>query len=180
MNTLLRARQKAESAAIHDPHHDALTLLPNRRLMQDRLTVALSTAERQNSQFAVLSLDLDGFRQVNDQFGHDVGDALLVEVAGRLKRLVRAQDTVARMGGDEFIVTLSALRDVAEVHSVVQRIIETVSAPYICSARQLSIGTSVGVALYPRDGRNERELLKVADNRLYAAKASRATGAHRA
>jgi diguanylate cyclase (GGDEF)-like protein len=172
LKRLSLARQRAETAAIHEAHHDALTGLPNRRLLHDRMAIALARAEREQLQLALLSMDLDGFKHVNDTYGHDAGDELLKQVSGRLAKLVRSHDTAARMGGDEFVLELFPVRDISEVNRVSARVAETLSAPYQIGGHQLTIGTSIGVALYPRDGANEEQLMKRADLALYAAKKS--------
>jgi diguanylate cyclase (GGDEF)-like protein len=152
-------------------HNDPLTGLPNRVLFQDRIQQALAMLDRDVG-FAVLCLDLDRFKVVNDTLGHPVGDILLRKVAERLRSCVRDGDTVARLGGDEFAIILLRMTDPAAVDKFAARIIETVSASYDIDGHQLNIGTSIGIALAPEDGANASVLLKNADTALYGAKAN--------
>ena len=152
-------------------HHDPLTRLPNRVLFHDRVQQALAQVDR-GARFAVLCLDLDRFKAVNDTLGHPIGDGLLRQVAERLQACVREGDTVARLGGDEFAIVLLNAGEPAEVERLAARIIEVVSAGYEVDGHQVSIGTSIGVALAPADGATAHELLKNADTALYGAKAN--------
>jgi diguanylate cyclase (GGDEF)-like protein len=161
----VESRRDAE-LALHDP----LTGLPNRRLLLDRLAHALTVARRQRTETAVLFLDLDGFKAVNDSFGHDVGDALLEAVAERLAKGRRSSDTVARIAGDEFVVVLDHLRDARDVEQVAREIIDALSRPYALGSTTARIGTSVGWAVYPHDGLEAAVLMRRADTALYAAK----------
>lgn len=151
-------------------YHDQLTGLANRRLLHDRLYQAISNALRHNTQIAVIYLDLDHFKDVNDSLGHLVGDALLQVVAGRLLACTRAEDTLARMGGDEFVLMLCGLDDMANAVSVVEKIMYELSLPIIIGNEDLRITPSLGVCLFPQDGRDVQELLKFADTALYQAK----------
>ena len=151
-------------------HHDPLTRLPNRVLFHDRVQQALSRGRREAC-CAVLCLDLDRFKAVNDTLGHPVGDGLLREVAGRLQGCVRDGDTVARLGGDEFAIVLPDVAAPAEIDRLCARIIEAVGAGYEVEGHQIGIGTSIGVSLAPRDGTTSHELLRNADTALYGAKA---------
>ncbi|HYC44012.1 MAG TPA: diguanylate cyclase [Burkholderiales bacterium] len=168
-HSLAKARAAAEAAAVHLAHHDALTGLPNRRLLDDRLTLALARARRHGTSMAVLCLDLDGFKKVNDTHGHAVGDELLKQVAQRLRDTLRAADTVARTGGDEFVVALPDA-DGAGAAQTAGKIIAAVSKSYELSAGTASIGTSIGISIHPKHGATTEELLKKADDALYAAK----------
>nr|WP_294514427.1 EAL domain-containing protein [uncultured Rhodopila sp.] len=152
-------------------HHDPLTRLPNRILFHDRIQQALARVDRGHG-FAVLCLDLDRFKMVNDTLGHPIGDVLLRQVAERLQACVREGDSVARLGGDEFAVILLNLDDPAAVDALATRIIEVVSTGYEVEGHQISIGTSIGMALSPADGTAPYELLKKADTALYGAKAN--------
>nr|WP_294529579.1 EAL domain-containing protein [uncultured Rhodopila sp.] len=152
-------------------HHDPLTRLPNRVLFHDRIQQALARVDRGHG-FAVLCLDLDRFKMVNDTLGHPIGDALLRQVAERLQACVREGDSVARLGGDEFAVIMLNLDDPAVVDALATRIIEVVGAGYEIEGHQISIGTSIGMALSPVDGTAPYELLKKADTALYGAKAN--------
>ncbi len=155
-----------ESLALTDP----LTGLANRRLLADRLSMALVHARRNKSAMAVVYLDLDGFKQINDTLGHGVGDLLLKMVAARLVSTVREEDTVARLGGDEFIIALWHVSGSDDAAKVALKVIEAVSQPYDIEGHTVSITTSVGVSLYPVHGEDADTLMKCADLALYAAK----------
>jgi diguanylate cyclase (GGDEF)-like protein len=150
--------------------HDALTGLPNRRLLMDRLSLAIVHARRNTSSMAVLFLDLDGFKQINDTLGHDAGDALLSMVADRLVAAVREEDTVARMGGDEFVIGLWELSHADDVATLVSKVILAVSQPYRIQGHDVRITASVGVGIYPLHGEAVETLMKSADMALYEAK----------
>lgn len=152
--------------------HDTLTGLPNRRLLMDRLSLAIAHANRHSGTMAVLYLDLDGFKQVNDTFGHDVGDALLCMVADRLVGTVRKMDTVARIGGDEFVIVLAELSESDDVAKLVSKVIAAVSLPYRIQGNSVGISASVGVSIYPTHGQDVETLMKCADLALYEAKHS--------
>jgi len=152
--------------------HDALTGLPNRRLLFDRLALAIAHAHRNKSTMAVMYVDLDGFKQINDTLGHDAGDALLKMVAARLVAAVRQEDTVARMGGDEFVIGLSELNPAEGVATLVAKVIQAVSQPYSIQGRSVSMTASVGVGIYPAHGAEVETLMKSADLALYEAKRS--------
>ena len=151
-------------------HHDTLTGLPNRLLFRDRLTQAINKAERNRTGVAVLFLDLDRFKQINDTLGHDVGDDLLVEVAARLQRQCRQSDTVARLGGDEFVFVLEAITNRKDAVGVGEKIMTALAAPIRVKGHDLAITTSIGVALFPEDATDLEGVLKCADIALYAAK----------
>ena len=163
---LERYSQALESMAMHDP----LTGLPNRRLLIDRLSLAIAHAHRNKSAMAVMYLDLDGFKQINDSLGHDVGDILLTMVADRLEAAVRQEDTVARMGGDEFVIGLWGINDAAGVASLASKVIQALSQPYRIQGREVSMTASVGVSMYPMHGEEVETLMKSADLALYEAK----------
>jgi len=150
--------------------HDALTGLPNRRLLMDRLTLAIAHARRNKSTMAVMYLDLDGFKEINDTLGHDAGDALLKMVADRLAAAVRQEDTVARMGGDEFVIGLWELNPAEGVAKLVSKVIQAVAQPYRIQDREVRITASVGVGIYPLHGDAVETLMKSADLALYEAK----------
>jgi diguanylate cyclase (GGDEF)-like protein/PAS domain S-box-containing protein len=154
----------------HQAFHDALTGLPNRALYYDRLEHLLACAQRSSQIFAVLFLDLDGFKAVNDNFGHDTGDQLLRAVAERLKASVRSSDTLARMGGDEFTLLLPQLKRPQDALSAAQKIISACEAPYKLNNRAFYVTTSIGIALYPFNGEDAKTLLKQADSAMYSAK----------
>jgi diguanylate cyclase (GGDEF)-like protein len=155
-----------EALALNDP----LTELANRRLLADRMTMALVHARRNKSAMAVVYLDLDGFKQINDTLGHGVGDVLLKMVAGRLVATVRGEDTVARVGGDEFILALWHVSGIDYAATVASRAIEAVSQPYDIEGHTVSITASAGVALYPVHGEDAETLMESADLALYEAK----------
>ncbi|HEY0203673.1 MAG TPA: EAL domain-containing protein [Acetobacteraceae bacterium] len=164
---LARSREEAQRLALHD----ALTGLPNRALFAERLEQALAHVQRYGTKLAVLCLDLDRFKQVNDTYGHPVGDALLHAVAGRLRGCLRSTDTVARLGGDEFAIIQTPLERAADANVLAGRIVEALSEPYNLDPHQISIGASVGLALAPADTADATDILKMADMALYRAKA---------
>jgi diguanylate cyclase (GGDEF)-like protein/PAS domain S-box-containing protein len=150
--------------------HDALTGLPNRILLQDRLLQAMAIAQRDSEKIAILFIDLDHFKTINDSLGHHVGDRLLQEVAARLSGCVRAIDTVSRQGGDEFVIVLAQIRNPADAAHVAQKILTSVALPYDIDGLELHITPSIGIAVYPDDGRDSESLIKNADAALYHAK----------
>jgi diguanylate cyclase (GGDEF)-like protein len=155
-------------------HHDPLTGLANRKLLGDRLNVAMAHAKRNQQGFAVLMLDLDGFKPVNDRYGHAAGDSVLQSVALRLTSTVRGVDTVARVGGDEFVLILDAVSDGNTMMSIARKVRDVLSTPITLDTGEIvQIGTSIGLAIYPVDGTNVEELLTAADNAMYATKNSR-------
>ncbi|MFC5302416.1 EAL and GGDEF domain-containing protein [Azospira restricta] len=163
-------RMQAEERVWHIAHHDALTGLPNRSLLQDRLGQALAGAERAGNLVAVLFLDLDRFKAVNDTLGHDVGDALLKVVAARLAGAVRDVDTVCRLGGDEFVVVLGAVGGTDDAVMVAERIVDELAQPAEVMGHALRVSTSIGISLFPEDGRDAQTLMKNADTAMYTAK----------
>ena len=156
----------------HMAHHDQLTGLPNRFLFHDRLAQALASARRRRAGFALLYLDLDGFKPVNDQFGHEAGDALLIAVGERLLRCVRAADTVARMGGDEFTILLPEIQEPAHIRRVVEQILQSLEEPFAVGEGECRIGLSIGIARFPEDGDTSDLLLSRADTAMYEVKRS--------
>ncbi len=150
--------------------HDALTGLPNRSLLQDRLLQAMASAQRSQDQVAVLFLDLDHFKTINDSLGHHVGDQLLQQVAVRLTECVRASDTVSRQGGDEFVIILAHIRNPAEVAHVAGKMLSSLAGPYDVDDQILHVTPSIGIAIYPEDGQNTETLIKNADAAMYLAK----------
>ena len=151
-------------------HHDTLTGLPNRLLFRDRLNLALSKAKRSGNSVALLFLDLDKFKTINDTLGHDVGDELLIEVANRLQGQCRQSDTVARLGGDEFVFILEDISKPEDASVVARKIMLALTRPVRTKAHELTISTSIGIALYPDDSADIEGVLKCADIALYAAK----------
>ena len=154
----------------HQANHDALTKLPNRNLLEDRLCQAIAQAKRSRKLLALLFIDLDGFKTINDTLGHDVGDELLKVIAERVQKSVRDSDTVARLGGDEFVVLLINPDTEGFVADVTKRIIDDLSEPAAIAGHELHPQCSIGVALYPRDGQTTSTLLKRADSAMYVAK----------
>jgi len=154
----------------HQAYHDALTKLPNRALFDDRLTLALAQAERDRSRVAVLFLDLDNFKTINDTLGHDVGDELLRRIAQRLRGAVRRIDTVARLGGDEFTVVVTKLDNAADAAVVARTLIEAVREPLDLDGRTLRCTVSIGISIYPDHGRTVTLLKRNADTAMYYAK----------
>ena len=163
-------RKQAQEQLHHLAHHDLLTGLPNRLLFLDRLQQAKALGKRLKQQVAVLFLDLDRFKIVNDSLGHSVGDKLLQEVAGRLSGCVREIDTVARMGGDEFTVLLGSLHAQEEVEKIAGKILKELAKPMLIESKELFITTSIGIAVYPRDDSATVGLVKKADVAMYGAK----------
>jgi len=162
--------KQAEAQIRHQAYHDALTGLPNRLLFNDHLTAALAKARRTQSLLAVLFVDLDNFKRVNDSLGHDTGDQLLKKVTGRLLGAVRTGDTVARMGGDEFLLLLPQVGKAEDAIRIGQRIRQSLQPPFDLAGHEVQMTTSVGIALYPQDGQDAEALLKNADTALYRAK----------
>jgi diguanylate cyclase (GGDEF)-like protein len=154
----------------HLVYHDTLTNLPNRVLLQDRLSRMMIKAKRNNTFVAILFLDLDRFKKINETLGHDVGDKLLLEVARRMENCVRKSDTVARLGGDEFAVLLDDLRDIKFVAVVARKILHALSKPIMIQKYELYATSSIGISLYPNDSEDEDVLLRSADTALYRAK----------
>jgi diguanylate cyclase (GGDEF)-like protein/PAS domain S-box-containing protein len=154
----------------HLAQHDVLTDLPNRVLFNDRLTQAIALAQRQGKQLAVMFVDLDHFKKINDSLGHDVGDKLLRSVAGRLKACVRRSDTTSRLGGDEFVVLLSQVEHAEDAAISAVKTLRALTAPHIIDSKSLDIGVSIGVSTYPIDGQDAESLISRADNAMYEAK----------
>jgi diguanylate cyclase (GGDEF)-like protein len=150
--------------------HDSLTALPNLTLFNDRLGIALAQAERHGWRFAVMFIDLDGFKSVNDTHGHDVGDRVLVTMAQRLKAMVRGGDTVSRRSGDEFLFLMLEVKDEANVLALASRVATELGQACDVGGESVRVSASVGIAVYPEDGRSGTELLQRADTAMYAAK----------
>ncbi|HJV25950.1 MAG TPA: diguanylate cyclase [Aromatoleum sp.] len=163
--SLLEAEQLAYAA-----DHDALTGLPNRGLLQNRLEQAIARAQRRQERFALLFLDLDRFKEINDTMGHAAGDALLVEVARRLSDTVREEDTIARLGGDEFVVIVEGPAQEHHVRALVNKIHRILCEPYRLGSEIATVSVSIGISLFPEDGHDPEALLGHADARMYCAK----------
>lgn len=168
--------EEAGSRLEHEATHDHLTGLANRALFQHRMTEGLEHAQQDGFLMGVMYLDLDDFKQVNDTHGHAVGDALLKEIAQRLRQVVRASDTVARLGGDEFAIILSGLANPGQCLDLKKKIESEIKKPANLDGIDLTPGGSVGCVMYPQDGQTLGDLLRVADERMYAAKRSRKSG----
>lgn len=165
-------RRQAEARVHHMAYHDSLTGLPNRALLSDRLDRAILAAQRSKRQLAVMFIDLDRFKTINDSLGHMTGDQLLKEVAGRLRGAVRASDTVARLGGDEFVVLVTDIAHVDEASQVAEKIIVALAEGFPLEGRTLHITPSIGICVYPTDAADVATLMRHADAAMYHAKAS--------
>ncbi|MGE8249338.1 MAG: putative bifunctional diguanylate cyclase/phosphodiesterase, partial [Stenotrophomonas bentonitica] len=170
-DSLAQANEKLMQAALHDP----LTQLPNRMLLQDRIEQAIEKAQRRQFSFAVMFCDLDGFKAINDAYGHQLGDQLLIQVSERITALLRAQDTFARLGGDEFVIVFQ-VEDPEDAAVVAERIIASVAEPFEIDALELQVSASLGIALYPADATTERDLMAHADAAMYHTKDSGRNG----
>ena len=164
------ATRALEKQLTSSAQHDFLTGLPNRMLLNDRIGQAIALAHRQMGHAAVLFLDLDGFKLVNDSYGHLIGDKLLQSVAKRLLECVRSPDTVVRQGGDEFIVLLQELKHPQDAVFTVARLLKTVADVHYVDSHEICITTSIGVSIYPSDGLNGQTLIRHADMAMYYAK----------
>lgn len=163
-------RKRAEQELSHIATHDPLTGLPNRMLFIDRLKMGLAQAKRNRKKLAVLMLDLDRFKNVNDTLGHMVGDKLLIEIGHRLTRSLRKSDTVARLGGDEFIILLPDTGEIKGAAEVAEKILNVFKEPFVCDGHKIISGTSIGIAIYPDDGEDADSLLKNSDTAMYIVK----------
>lgn len=163
-------RKKAEEQIRNLAHFDKLTGLVNRNLFQDRVTQSLTMAKRVKKKVALLYIDLDRFKPINDTFGHEVGDTVLQEVARRLMASVRKSDTVARIGGDEFVVILQNIQDKHEAAPVARKILSAIQHPFMVRGGEHSVGASIGISCFPDDGENMDTLLKKADAAMYRVK----------
>jgi diguanylate cyclase (GGDEF)-like protein/PAS domain S-box-containing protein len=164
----ITARREESEHAKYLAYHDTLTGLANRGLFNDRLMISVANAARYQSRMAVMYMDLDCFKEINDSFGHDVGDELLKGVAARIKSVIRKGDTLARMGGDEFTLIIPDFEDVSDVEAVAEKIIKAMEKPV--TQKNLQITVSIGVAVYPNHGTNHESLLLSADKAMYQAK----------
>jgi len=167
----ITGRKQAEARIHYMAMHDALTGLPNRMLLQDRLMQAIALACRNHERIAVLMIDLDQFKQVNDSLGHHIGDGLLEAVSGRIKACLRESDIIARLGGDEFVIALPSVSCDQDIQEVVQKLLTSVVDPFQIEGHEIQISGSIGISQYPADGGNPGDLLRAADTAMYAAKA---------
>ncbi len=163
-------RKVAEERVQYLAYYDALTDLPNRALLADRLSTAVAGARRQKDKVALLFLDLDRFKSINDSFGHSFGDLVLQDVAKRLKRRTREQDTVARLGGDEFLIVLNNVKDISDVAVAAKRFMDAMTAELVVQGHSLSITCSLGISIFPEHGMDVETLVKNADAAMYSAK----------
>jgi diguanylate cyclase (GGDEF)-like protein len=163
-------RKKAEKAIKHLANHDALTGLPNRRLFNERIKMEIARSERNQSNFILMLFDLDQLKKVNDSYGHNIGDMLLQAVSQRLLGLLRKTDTVARMGGDEFLLILPEMKSLDDAVQTAERILSALSTPFHLEGYQINISTSIGIAFYPEHGEKIEILLKNADLAMYQSK----------
>ena len=166
----IQERRMAEEQVRHLAHHDALTGLPNRRLLEDRLEQALVRARRQHLMVAVLFIDLDRFKLVNDTFGHRVGDWLLQSVANRLRELLREGDTVSRVGGDEFVLVLPDVHKLEDATEIAQKLLDSLARSYHIDGNDLHVTPSIGISIFPKDGNEVGNLISRADTAMYHAK----------
>lgn len=170
----LAAAVEQEEAARHAAFHDVLTGLPNRALFNDRLEHGFAQAERQGWTLAVMFVDLDGFKIINDSYGHDAGDGVLRAIARRLEEIARDEDTVSRHGGDEFLYLLTGIRDEQSIARIAEKIIEAIQAPCNVSVGDIHISprikASIGISLFPKDGTTADMLVRAADKAMYRAK----------
>ncbi len=162
--------KKQEEQILYQAHYDSLTGLPNRFLSLDRLAQMLKDAHRNNDKVAVLFLDIDDFKKVNDTLGHQIGDELLIQASSRLKRILRESDVVGRLGGDEFIVLLSHIEDSSDISLLAQKLLDEFRDTFIIENRELAATISIGIAIYPTDSLSPEELLRQADSAMYHSK----------
>lgn len=163
-------RKQFEEKLMKMAHYDQLTGLANRALFHDRLSQALAQAKRNKEKFAILYLDLDGFKAINDTLGHKTGDEVLAETADRMRQSVREVDTVARMGGDEFTIILNDIHTNDDISLVADKLLKAISRPYDKSAPGNKITVSIGISIYPDDATQRDALISAADNAMYHSK----------
>ncbi|MHA6495429.1 putative bifunctional diguanylate cyclase/phosphodiesterase [Pseudomonas borbori] len=174
-SSLAQSLKQANSELMQLALHDNLTKLPNRLLLEDRIEQALNTAQRESSSFALMFMDLDGFKAVNDAFGHHVGDLLLIGVAERLRATLRAQDTLARLGGDEFVL-LVKIASPDDAAALAEKLCDSINQPFVLPRHELHVSASIGIAVYPGDGEDGRDLMLHADAAMYHTKNSGRNG----
>jgi diguanylate cyclase (GGDEF)-like protein len=163
-------RKRTEEELAYRATHDLLTGLPNRMLLKDRFSVAMAQAQRFHKKLGVIFLDLDRFKEVNDTLGHDAGDRVLYAVGNRLMELLRKTDTVARIGGDEFLLLLPNIEQVEDAISISQTVLDGLREPFIVDGYEVSISASIGIAIYPDDGTEIDTLVSRADKAMYEIK----------
>jgi len=167
----ITSQKKAQEMIHHMAYHDLLTGLPNRALFSDRLNMAIAGAQRSGKRIALMVLDIDKFKNVNDIYGHEIGDNLLKSLADRIKGALRKSDTIARMGGDEFVIVIPEIENTADCASVAKKILTVFQKPFDCNGTEIFSSPSIGVAIYPEDGDNDETLIRCADIAMYAVKA---------
>jgi diguanylate cyclase (GGDEF)-like protein len=165
-----RQRQRAQGHLYHGALHDELTRLAKRSLLNQRISNALARSRRMGNTFALIYVDLDHFKRINDTHGHDVGDAVLVAVSNRLRSAVREYDTVARLGGDEFAILLDTLDDTIEAETVARRVLASLTPPVRVAEQDLVVTASMGISVFPDGGDAAEDLLRSADRAMYRAK----------
>jgi len=163
-------QKKTEEQFLYMANHDVLTELPTLRLAKDRTLMAINNAQRNKTSIAIMFIDLDGFKSVNDNYGHEAGDALLQEIAKRFLSCVRETDTVARIGGDEFLITLSEISSQENLKMIADELVEITSQTVVFKSNRLNVGASIGISLYPDNGENIESLIKQADEAMYNIK----------
>jgi diguanylate cyclase (GGDEF)-like protein len=163
-------RKRLQNMISHLALHDALTNLPNRRLLMEHLVRDLESSKRANKHLAILVLDLDDFKHINDEYGHHIGDQVLIKVANRLQYLLRKCDVIARIGGDEFVIPIPNILGAEQAQFVASKIIEAFKEPFQTESSRITTSFSIGIALYPENGEDPQELIKTADKAMYQAK----------
>jgi diguanylate cyclase (GGDEF)-like protein len=163
-------RKQAAERIQYQATHDALTGLPNRLMFIEQLNQAIRSAQRNKRQLAIFFIDLDRFKVINDSLGHDAGDQLLQEIAGRFKQSLRAVDVVARLGGDEFIILIEDIDELSQVEILARKILSSAIKPMIILGKECHVTASIGISVYPMDGEDEQTLMKNADMAMYFAK----------
>ena len=171
ISTDITQRKLAEEKILHQAHYDALTQLPNRFLALERLAQMLNEAQREQHKVAVLFIDLDDFKKINDSLGHEVGDKVLIEASERLTGVIRHIDMVGRLGGDEFIILLGGLKNALDAQDIVEKMLQQFHRAFFIDGRELILTATAGIAVYPEDGRSSSNLLRNADMAMYQAKA---------
>lgn len=164
-------QERIQSSLKHLARHDHLTNLPNRLLFNDRLEQSLALAKRYSYMVGVMFMDIDGFKEVNDDYGHDAGDNLLIDISERLKTVIRKTDTLARLGGDEFIMIINNLKSYSQINGIAEKVLSVFSEKFSIGINRVSVSASLGISVYPLDGDTTEELLKNADTAMYHAKA---------